>query len=121
MFFELSNDLVPIILSMSLYLTVLGLQLVNGMAQDYAMSRRSIANESLRTIEVNSSNEEEATEEMGQKQNFITRIVKRKEAPEDDSDYLFSSIKMDFDRKRGGQRWKINLYSTSLKGMVFSF
>ncbi|MCD8509426.1 MAG: hypothetical protein LRY73_05770 [Bacillus sp. (in: Bacteria)] len=121
MIFEFSNDLVPILFSMSIVLTIIAAQLVDGMAKDYTVSRRHRVNNSLQAVTAVSTTETEVTEELVEKQNFLTRIVKRKEAPEDDADYFFSSKAIITDRYRGGQQWKTNLYSTSLKGMVFSF
>lgn len=59
---------------------------------------------------------------VGQTQAFITKIIKRKEAPEDDSDYVYSLRKEStMNDNRGGKRWKIELYSPFLNDTAWSY
>nr|WP_090890544.1 hypothetical protein [Evansella caseinilytica] len=123
MIFEFSNDLVPILLTTGLYLTFIAVHLINGITKEFVVKRRSITNDHLHSFHISVSSDQLVLNEFVEKQSFLTRIVKRKEAPEDDADYPLSSLYYKICIKRGGQQWKAqsNLYSTSLNDTAFLF
>ncbi|ADU32409.1 hypothetical protein [Evansella cellulosilytica] len=121
MIFEFSNDLVPILLSISVYVTILAAHTANLLANEHVVKQRFMANDTLQKVQWQACFHSEVPLDIVERNQFITRIVKRKEAPEDDADYFFSSKIATTETIRGGQRWKTNLYSSSLKGTVFSF
>ncbi|MBU9719968.1 MULTISPECIES: hypothetical protein [Bacillaceae] len=94
MIFEFSNDLVPILVSISLYLTVFAAHLMNSLAKEYVVQHRYRSNQDIQTALFEAMSEDQSTEGMEQRQSFITRIVKRKEAPEDDGEYQLSPTQL---------------------------
>ncbi|MFA9556359.1 hypothetical protein ACERII_03490 [Evansella sp. AB-rgal1] len=117
MIFEFSNDVVPILLSFSVCISILTFHLCNLMLKDTFVKHRCMSNGKLQVIHGDSLQESAVYEERGQQLTFITRIVKRKEAPEDDADYFLLVLKHLSLTTQGGQSWKTNLYSNSLKNM----
>lgn len=118
MIFELTNDLVPILLAFSLYLTVAGAHLANSMIREYCVHHRLKSERNIQAALSLSLLEHDTTKDVLQQLSFLTRIIKRKESPEDDGDYHFSSNSLCNVNNRGGLQWKINLYSLSLKNML---
>ena len=123
MIFELWNDIVPILFSISIYVAFLTAHIINGIVTEHTVKHRSWMNDSSAAIKLKYAAGQLITVNSEEQQSFITRITKRKEAPEDDSDYDYSSIFTMSFIKRGGEitTWKTTLYSQPLKNMVFSF
>ncbi|MDG5787466.1 hypothetical protein QA612_08155 [Evansella sp. AB-P1] len=119
MIFEFSNDIVPILLSFSFCFSIITFHLMNGLAKETFVSHRELTNSNLDLLTWSTLDQTEVLEEIGQVQTFITRIIKRKEAPEDDADYTFFPYNHQSFYNQGGQKWEKHLYSTSLKGIAF--
>ncbi|WP_096437866.1 hypothetical protein [Alteribacter populi] len=110
MFFEHYHDLVPLILSISLYVTIAGSQMINFMSNECVVRNRYMANREIHSLHLEQVPDTELIEKSEERQNWITRIVKRKEAPEDDADYFSFSLEM-IEMKRGGLIWEKHLCS----------
>ncbi|MBU9710448.1 hypothetical protein [Evansella tamaricis] len=122
MIFEVSNDLVPILLSVSLYISFIAVHVMSSMTKEYVVRHRYLTNREIQSSLFLISTEDSFSEKLEEKQSFITRIIKRKEAPEDDGEYHFSSMKQhENENTRGGKHlWSRRniLYSPSLGNMV---
>lgn len=121
MIFEIWNDIVPILFSLSFYVAFITAHIINGIVVDYAVQHKSWVKDSSVSIKLKSAADRLITDNLEEQQSFITRITKRKEAPEDDADYqAFSLNSMSF-LIRGGKLklWKTNLYSLSLRNMAY--
>ena len=121
MIFELWNDFVPLLFFVGLYVAFVTAHIINGIAKDYIVRRRNWTQDNMAAVRMKSASATLLLECFEEKLNFITRVVKRKEAPEDDADYVNSSIFILRLKIRGGKQWKTDLYSHSLKGMAFSY
>src|SRR5690554_1449078 len=105
MLFEMSNDIVPVLLSISVYLTFVTIHLALIMMKGQIVRGRILSNEKPCYIESAKVVQEETDLLVGETQRFITRMTKRKEAPEDDSDYVYSLRNKLTMNDRGGERW----------------
>ncbi|MBM7095459.1 MULTISPECIES: hypothetical protein [Alteribacter] len=94
MFLEHYHDLVPILISISILVALAGAQWVNYLSHDCMVRNRHMANSRIRSLQRARLDDDEAVESKEERQSFITRIVKRKEAPEDDADYFSFSLEM---------------------------
>ena len=121
MLFEISNDIVPVLLSMSVYFSVFALHLTLLMIKEHIAQQGYSENKRLYDLQSGTSQQEDTSLLVGETQRFITRITKRKEAPEDDSDYVYSLGNKYTMDNRGGIRWKTALYSPFLNGTALSY
>ncbi|WP_026691708.1 hypothetical protein [Alteribacter aurantiacus] len=94
MFLEHYHDLVPILISISILVALAGAQWVNYMSHECMIRNRHMANSRIATLDRTGMDDDDAGESIEERQSFITRIVKRKEAPEDDADYFSFSLDM---------------------------
>ena len=121
MIFEIWNDFVPLLLFVGLYVAFITAHIINGIAKDYVVRSRNWTQDTMAAVRMKSASDTLLLECFEEKLNFITRVMKRKEAPEDDADYNHSSILRLSFKNRGGEQWKINLYSLSIKDSAFSY
>jgi len=112
MMFEFSQDLIPVLLTVSLYMTFAGAHLIQFMTHESSAANRSMTQKQLYSWRNLMVPEKMILGHHIDRHAWITRIMKRKEAPEDDSDYSFFSISV-LTQLRGGFMWEKNLYSPS--------
>ncbi|MFC7441756.1 hypothetical protein [Laceyella putida] len=99
MFIEF-HDVIPMLVSISVILTVLcSFTLIRA-----ARERLS------RFVSFTKPSRTDETEHI---QHWIARRVQRREAPEDDSDHIPPVLSMTLHEKRGGKPWENHLYSLS--------
>lgn len=118
MLFEMPNDLVPVLVSISVYFTFFAIHFANVMIKQYVFHRRFHSSEKFHSINWNNKKLDGFVSSINETQRFITRTVKRKEAPEDDTDDIFSSKEKTTKKIRGGVQWETTQYSPLLKDIV---
>ncbi|WP_096185976.1 hypothetical protein [Evansella halocellulosilytica] len=118
MLFELFHDMIPLLFSMSIFLTIVGLKVAEYLKVSYFIKQRMLTKRSLQTVELAQPANSDAENCLHQRQAWLTCMTKRKDAPEDDDDYRSSAF-IHFE-KQGGQQWNNHLYSHSLNALAFS-
>lgn len=117
MMFEFSQDLIPVLLSISLYMTFAGAHLIQYMAHESSLAHRSMTQKQLHSWRNLMVPENMLEDYHIDRQAWITRIMKRKEGPEDDSDNSsFSNLELT--QLRGGFMWEKNLYLPSFRNIA---
>lgn len=119
--FELSNDIVPVLLWVSISFTFFAIHFANIILKDYVSYRRYHTNDKFHPLHWSSNYLDYIPSFLIKTNRIITRTVKRKEGPEDDLDDIYSSTKKIIMRNRGGKQWRTTQYSPLLKGIVLSY
>lgn len=117
MMFEISQDLVPVLITISLYMTFAGAHLLQFMARESGAANRHLMHKQVEVCEQLRVSENRVMDQNVERQAWITRITKRKEGPEDDSDYS-SFSKITKQPIRGGLSWRKNLYLPAFLNIV---
>ncbi|WP_416147877.1 hypothetical protein ACM26V_16740 [Salipaludibacillus sp. HK11] len=117
MMFEFSHDLIPVLITVSLYMTFAGAHLIEFMAHESSAANRSMTEKQLHSWRNLMVPEKMLQDHHIKRHTWITRIMKRKEGPEDDSDYSSFSISV-LTQLRGGFMWEKNLYSLGFQNIV---
>ncbi|WP_147421968.1 hypothetical protein [Salipaludibacillus neizhouensis] len=120
MMFEISHDLVPALITISLYMTFAGAHLLHFMVQESGAANRHMSQKKLSVCEQLSGSENLMADHNVQRRTWITRIMKRKEGPEDDSDYLSFSNPSKQQIRGGILLWKKDLYSPVFQNIANS-
>ncbi|MCE7793568.1 hypothetical protein K8O68_14175 [Salipaludibacillus sp. CUR1] len=120
MMFEFSQDLVPVLLTISLYMTFAGAHLIQFMSHESAAANRSLTQKQLHSWHSRLAPSNMLLDLRVDRLSWLTRMMGRKEGPEDDGDYLSFSIDK-LQTHRGGYTWKKTLYSPDLKNIVRLF
>ncbi|PYZ96201.1 hypothetical protein CR205_17720 [Alteribacter lacisalsi] len=92
MFFEHYHELVPILLSLSIYVAVAGAHLISVTAQELVIRSRYTAGRRLADGTAGRELPEGPSAFKEERQSWLTRMMKRKDAPEDDTDYFSFSL-----------------------------
>ncbi|WP_280771105.1 hypothetical protein [Salipaludibacillus daqingensis] len=117
MMFEFSQDLIPVLLTVSLYMTFAGAHLIQYMAHESSAANRSMTQKQLHSWRNLNVPESMQLDHHIDRHAWITRIMKRKEGPEDDSDNLSFSNSV-ITKLRGGFMWKKSLYSPNFQNIA---
>ncbi|MFA9458053.1 hypothetical protein ACERJO_14960 [Halalkalibacter sp. AB-rgal2] len=117
MLFESFQDIIPLLLSMSIFLTVASYKVLQYMERSLMIKQRMLTKSSLYSFDVFIPSKIDPIGPMQRRQTWLTCLTKRKESPEDDGDYGNSSLTNEI--IRGGFIWNDHLYSHHrLKGFI---
>ncbi|WP_062051218.1 hypothetical protein [Bacillus sp. JCM 19034] len=119
MIVESFQDIIPLLLSMSILLTVASYKVLQYMERSVIIKQRMLTKRSFYLCDGFVPKQLDSFGPKQRLQVWLTCFVKRKESPEDDGDYTASSFKNVL--KRGGQKWNSYLYSHVLKGKAFYY
>ncbi|MCR6112451.1 hypothetical protein HXA35_19130 [Bacillus sp. A301a_S52] len=114
MMVEFYQDFLPVLITVSLYMTFAGAHMIRFMAHDSAAAGRFIMQKKLPSWHTQLLPEKMLEDRRGARLSWLTKMTGRKEGPEDDSDYL-SSKKSRLLTLRGGFTWEKYLYSLVIK------
>ncbi|PYZ91647.1 hypothetical protein CR194_18630 [Salipaludibacillus keqinensis] len=120
MMFEFSQDLVPVLITISLYMTFAGAHLIQFMAHESSAANRSMTQKQLHSWHSQIGPENMLADQSFDRHAWITRLMGRKEGPEDDADYP-SFSKVVITKLRGGFVWRKNLYSLNVRNIAYSY
>ncbi len=118
--FEFYHDLIPVLLTISLCMTFAGGHLIQFVARESSAAHRSTTEKQLYSWRNLMVSEKMLLDHHVDRHAWITRIMKRKEGPEDDSDNLSFSNSVTT-KLRGGFMWEKNLHSPSFQNIARSF
>ncbi|TMW72065.1 hypothetical protein [Alteribacter natronophilus] len=92
MIFEHYHELVPILLSLSVYVAVAGAHVLHVTSQELVVNSRYTAGRRLTDGAAGRELPEGPSAFKEERQSWLTRMMKRKDAPEDDTDYFSFSL-----------------------------
>ncbi|MFS1516616.1 hypothetical protein V1503_08995 [Bacillus sp. SCS-151] len=119
MFVELINNIFPYIFSLSLLITTaLVVSAVLYISKKYVNKHQFSNKEYLQSIQLSPLLDQQKSGEVKLIQHWINSKVKRKEAPDDDSDCFPVSLRTKLQMRRGGKLWYVSLYSQFLRKRV---
>ncbi|UCZ53129.1 hypothetical protein LGQ02_20525 [Bacillus shivajii] len=113
MLFEIFQDMLPLLFTMSILFTIAGLKIAEYITVSDFLKHRMLTRQRVQIVKAKLQVNTTVLSVVNRRQTWITCMTKRKEAPEDDGDFhpfLFKS-----ELKQGGSQWKNHLYSHTLK------
>lgn len=116
--FEISNDIVPVLVWISVSFTFFAIHLASIVLKSHVMYRSNRQGDKLHTFQRNKSRFDDIPAFINDTNRFITAMIKRKEAPEDDLDDISSIMDEKLKRNRGGKQWRTTQFSPLLKGIA---